>query len=148
MPPRAGRQAGEANLPDANAGQLTDRMADGSQHSAHLAVAALKNGQFHFRLPRAVGAVALVAAAKADILGGLGGAVLQIDAPAQNIQGFLGGDAAHFRAVGFGDMIAGMRELVKKIAVVGEKNQAFRVYIEPSYRAQHRLVAQIHQVGD
>ena len=86
MPPCAGRQAGEANVTDANPGQFTNRVADGGQHSAHLAVAALKNGQFHFRLPRAVRAVALVAAAKADILGGLGGAVFQIDAPAQNIQ--------------------------------------------------------------
>ena len=85
MPPCARRQAGESDIADANTGEFTDGIADSRKHPAHLAVSSFKDGEFHFCLPLAVRAIALVAAAQTNPLRGLGGTVFQIDAPAQNV---------------------------------------------------------------
>jgi len=123
-------------------------MADGGEHPAYLAVAALENREFHFRLSRAIRTVALMTAAQAHILRGLGRTIFESDAPAQDVQRFLRGNAAHFCAIRFGDMVARMGQLVEKLPIVREKNQAFRVYVEAAHRAQHWLVSQIYQLRD
>ena len=48
MPPGAGGQAGQADGPDLDARQPLDGVADGGQHPAHLAVAALEDGELDF----------------------------------------------------------------------------------------------------
>lgn len=125
-------------------------MAQCGEHAAHLTVTTFEDRQLDLRLPHPVRAlpfaVTLVAAAKADILCRLGRAIFEIDSPAQDIQGFLGRNAADLRPVGFRDMIAWMGQTVQEFTVIGQENQAFRINVQPADRAQHGLVAQIHQI--
>lgn len=127
-------------------------MAEGREHSADLAVAAFEDRQLDYRLPCPIRAlpfaVALVAAAETDILGRLGRAVFEVDPPAQDVQRFLGRNAAHLRPIGLWDMVARVGQTVQKLAVVGQEDQAFRVNVQSPDRAEHRLIAQIHQVRD
>ena len=152
VPPSTRRQAGKADITNTDSGQLADRVAKGGEHPAHLTVAAFKNCQLDLRLPGPIGSIAfavtLVTPAKAHILGGLSRTVFQVDATAQNIQRLLCGNAAHFRPVRFRDMVTRVCQAIQKLAIVGEKNQAFRIDIQPPDRAQHRLIAQIHEVRD
>ncbi len=141
MPPGTSGQAAQAYITDANAGEFNDGMADGGHHAAYLTVAAFKDGQFHFR-QAALGGFRR-GADDADALGGLGRAVFQVDATAQNIQRSLCRDASDFCAIGFGDMVARMGQLEQKVAVVSEEDQALGIGVQPAYGAQHRLVAQI-----
>jgi len=46
VPPRAGGQAAQADGADLDARQALDGVANGGEHPAHLAVAALEDGQF------------------------------------------------------------------------------------------------------
>ena len=85
-------------------------------------------------------------AAKANILCRLGRAVFKIDAPAQDIQGFLGRNAADLRSIGFRDVVARVGQTVQKLPIVGQEDQTFRVNIQPANRAQHGLVAQVYQI--
>ena len=88
MPPRAGRQAGQADVADADAGEAGDGMADGGQHPPHLPIAALMNCQFDLRRPFPfLSGAGAVRTDQPDPLGGRGHPVLQPDAPGQPRQG-------------------------------------------------------------
>lgn len=121
-------------------------MAQGGEHAANLTVTALENRQFDFRLPHPVHPIALMTAAKSDILCRLGRAVFKVDPSAQDVQGFLGRNAADLRPIGFRDMVARVGQTVQELAIVGQKDQSFRVNVQSPDRAQHRLVAQVHQI--
>jgi len=99
-------------------------VAQGGEHAANLTVTALENRQFDFRLPYSVHPIALMTAAKPDILCRLGRAVFKVDSPAQDVQRFLGRNAAHLRPVGLWDMVARVGQAVQKLAVVGQEDQA------------------------
>ena len=119
-------------------------MADGGQHPAHLTVPALVNGQLHFADPAAVHV--FFAAQETDVFRRAGQAVLQHDSFSQTRQGIGIGDALHLRPVGFGDMVARVRELEQEVAVIREKNQPVAVGIQAAHRPQHRLAPDVHQV--
>ena len=121
-------------------------MAQGGEHAANLTVTALENRQLDFRLPHPVHPIALVTAAKPDVLCRLGRAVFKVDPSAQDIQRFLGRNAADLRPIGFWDMVSRVGQTVQELAIVGQKDQAFRVNVQSPNRAQHRLVAQVHQI--
>ena len=121
-------------------------MAQGGEHAANLPVTALENRQLDFRLPHPVHPIALVTAAKPDVLCRLGRAVFKVDPSAQDIQRFLGRNAADLRPIGFRDMVARVSQTVQELAIVGQKDQSFRVNVQSPDRAQHRLVAQVHQI--
>ena len=146
MTPGTGRQAGQANIANADTDQLGDGVAQCGEHAANLTVTALKNRQLDFRLPYPVHPIALMTAAKADILCRLGRAVFKVDAPAQDIQGFLGRNAADLRSIGFRNVVARVGQTVQELPVVSQEDQAFRVNIQPADRAQHGLVAQVYQI--
>lgn len=145
MPPGARRQAGELDAADFDAHQLCDRVAQSRHHAAHLPVAAFVDGQLNVRLTARAVRVRL-ASQQADVLGGPRHAVVQHDAPAQPLQSVFGGNAGHGNAVGLRNMVARVGQLEQKVAVVGQKNQAFAVGIKPSDRPQHRLSADVYQV--
>lgn len=145
MPPGAGRQTRKLNPADFGPHKLCDRVAEGSHHAAHLPVAAFVNGQLNIRLPARAVRVRL-APQQADVLGGPRHAVVEHDSPAQALQGVFGRNTRHRNAVGLRDMIARVGQLEQKIAVVGQKNQAFAVGIETPDRPQHRLAADVYQV--
>ncbi len=142
MPPGSRRQAGQPDAADADTDQAGDGMAESHHHAAHLSVAALIDGQLHFPLPRAV--LVLLAAQQADILGRLCHAVVQHDAPPQTPQRIFAGNARHGDPIRFRDMIARMRHLEQKVAVVGQKDQAFAVGVQTPHGTQHRLAADVY----
>jgi len=92
VPPRARRQAGQPDLADADADQPRHGMAHGGQHPAHLPVAAFVDGQLDLgaaaALPRLAGRTR-----QADVLGGPGRAVFQMDTAPEPVQRVWAGDA-------------------------------------------------------
>ncbi len=142
VPPGSRRQAGQAHVANADADQAGDRVAERSHHPAHLPVAAFVNGQLHFPLPGSVRV--LLAAQQADVLSGLGHAVVEHDAAPQAPQRIVAGNAGHRNPVGFGDMVARVGHLKQKVAVIRQKDQAFAVGIQAPDGTQHRLSADVY----
>ena len=142
MTPSAWRQAGEAHIADADADQAGDGMTKRGHHPAHLPVAALVNRQLELRLPGA--AFVLLASQQPDILGRLRHTVVQHDSAPQTLQGIFAGNAGNRDPVGFRDMVALVRHLKQKVAIIGQKDQAFAVGVQTPDRAQHRLAADVH----
>ena len=147
--PPAGRQPGEADIPDPDAREAADRVADGGQHPPHLPVAALIDRQFDIRRPlpfrafrRAEGAQDVGALRRG------GHAVLQHHAAHQAAQIVGVGNAGDGGAIRFGDMVARVSQTVQKIAVVGQKNQPLAVGVEAAHWAQQGLSLEVYQVGD
>ena len=138
MPPRTDRQPGQAHVADRNARQARDGVADGGEHPAHLPLAALKDGQFDFGLRLLFGVrfvTGLDHPPDVDVFGGRGGAVVEHQALRQPRQGGLVRDAAHDGAVRLGDVVLRVGQMVQKVAVVGQKDQAVRVGVQPPDRA-------------
>ena len=149
VPPRARRQAGQADAADADAREAIDGVADGGQHSPHLPVAPLIYGQFDFRRPFAL--LTFRRAEGADDSHSLGGgrrAVVQGHAARQTAQVVGIGDARDRGAVGLGDVVARVGQSVQELAVIGQENQSIAVGIETAHGAQQGLVLKVHQVGD
>jgi len=79
-----------------------------------------------------------------DVLGGGGHAVLQEHPLRQFLQGGGVGDAPDVGAVSFRDVVLGVRQFIKKVAVVGEKNQAVRVRVQAPHGPQQGTAGQVH----
>lgn len=129
--PCARRQPGQTDGPDTHAGQFGNGVTDSGQHAAHLPIAPFKDGQLYLR-PAVVGRRRFFSTIRPplglgrnrahrpdrDILRAARRAVFQHDARAQAPQGVVGWDAAHLRPVCLGDMVLGVRHLVKEVPVV------------------------------
>ena len=120
-------------------------MADRCQHPTHLPVAALVDSQFHLALARAV--YVLLATQEADVLGGAGQAVFEHDPLPKTRQGIGIGDALHLHPVRFGDMVARVGQLEQEVAIIGQEDQPVTVGVQAAHGPQHRLAANIHEVG-
>src|SRR3954447_10872851 len=106
----AGLQAAEAQRPESDPLERLDGVADRVAHAAHLALAALADGQLE-----------PVAGEPADVRGG-GRPVLELDALAQRPERRLANRRApDAGAVGPRDLERRMREAVREVAVVGEQ---------------------------
>ena len=126
---------------------LLDEMADLFEHLSQFAVAAF--GEHHL-VP---GVIAL--ADHADgcrgcvhaALAGLG--AIDGDAPAQLVQLFLGGLAAHLYEIGLLHPRRGLGQLVGQVAVVGHQQQSFAQVIEPPHRVEplRHLLEELHHRG-
>ncbi len=121
-------------------------MPHGGQHPAHLPVAALVDGQLDLgaaaALPRLAGRTC-----QADVFGGPSRAVFQMDAAPQAVQRVRGRDAPDRGAIGLGDVVARVGQLEQKVAVIRKKDQPLAVGVQPPDGAQHRLAADVHQLG-
>jgi hypothetical protein len=83
-----------------------------------------------------------------DILGRCRRSVFQHDPFREPCQCLGLGNAVDNRPVGLGDMMLRVCELVEKVTVVGQKDQAFGVGVESPDGAQQRLTGKVNEVGD
>lgn len=120
-------------------------MADGGQHPAHLAIASFINGQLD--LGHSGAAHIFFAVQETDIFGGPGQAVIEHDAFPQTLQLLRRGDALHLHPIRLRHMVTRMRQLVQKVAVIGQKDQALAVGVQTPHRAQHRLAPNVYKFG-
>ena len=143
VPPGARRQPGQADRPDADAGQAGDGVADGGEHPAHLPVAALVDGQLD--LSDAGPVYVLLAAQQADVFGRASQAVFQHDPFAETRQGVGIRNALHLDPVGLGDVVARVGQLEQEVAVVGQEDQALAVGVQAAHGPQHGIAADVNQ---
>ena len=120
-------------------------MPERGHHAPDLPVASFIECQLDLALPGAVRV--LLAAHQPDILGRPRHAVVEHDAPAQTLQRVVARDARHSDPVRFRDMVARVGHLEQKVAVVGQKDEALTVGIQPPDRPQHRLAADVYEIG-
>jgi len=157
--PRARRESGQPDGPNAHAGQFGNGMPDRGQHAPHLPVASFKDGEFYLRpavvvgrlvsariWPRGGGSNTGAHRPHCDVLRAPREAVFQHEARAQTPEGIVRRNAAHFRPVRLGDMVLGVRHLVQKVAVVRQEDQAFAFLIQSPDRAEHGAGGQFHQI--
>ena len=151
--PRAGGQAGQADVADADAGEAGDGVADGGQHPPHLPVAALENGQFDFRRPLpSLTRLGVSRRAKgtddADTLGGRRHPIFQQHTLGKTGQRGGVGDARDGGAVGLGNVVAGVSQAVQELAIIGQKDQPLAVGVQTPDGPQQGLALEVHQVRD
>lgn len=96
-------------------------MTDRRQHAAHLTVLTLMDRQFHLR-PADTPHPFRKPLANAHVLGGLGHAVFQPHTGGELLECLGARHAAHGRPVGLRNVVLGMGQRVKEIAVVGEED--------------------------
>ena len=143
LPPLAGLQRLELQRSHAHAAQLLDRVPEGRQHVANVAVAAL--AQLHVE-ERATGValqdhqLAAGARALARLLAG------HEDAALQALDVLVVDAAVHHHFVALGHLEARVREAVGECAVVGHEEEARALGVEASHREEPRVRRMLHQV--
>jgi hypothetical protein len=146
VPPGSGRQAGKADAADADAHQARYGVADGGKHPPYLPISSFIECQLDVcgaKISLGCGWIRIwpwpLGADEMNSLSGRGHAVFEQNTLRQTRQRLLGGDAGHRGEVGFGDMMAGMCQMMQKISIVGKKDQAFAVSIESPHGTEQRL---------
>lgn len=142
MTPRSRRNRAGSDASDPGPDQAQDVVADRGKHAAHLAVSTFVDDKLDIR-----GVVSWKIADEMDALGRRGLAVLEHYPGRELSERLVIGPPADRRQIGLGDVVARMGHVVEKITVVGQKQQAFGLDIEPAHRPQHRAVRQIDQFG-
>lgn len=130
VPPRTDPEQAEMNRPDTHSDQPNDWVPDNLHHAPDLAISALVDR--HFEHGR--GLVVALTDLGDPRFGGLARLARQGDSTAQVVECLRRRCAFDDHAVGLSEGLAGVGDLVDKLAIVGEDDQPFGVGIETACR--------------
>ncbi len=122
----SGRQIAQADRPEADSFQTHDLVSDSRHQPANFAVLPFVEHDFQIRTV----ADRLLQPCSFDMESPL----VEVHAALQRCERFGGRDSLHMAQIKLGDTISRMRHAIGQLAVVGDEQQAFRLFVEPADR--------------